>query len=97
MKSASEFLKEAYAKIESRQIADEEVEKILIEAIESYASQSKWISVEERPPTKDDADIDADVLAWDGISCKVRKAYYVDVAKMKIRFKMWQPLPAAPK
>ncbi len=55
MKTKEEILKAAYSKIENRQLADEQVDVIILEAMESYASQftPEWISVSERLPGND--------------------------------------------
>lgn len=69
------------------------------EIMVKYASQtSNWISVEERLPTKEDANKDGYVLAWDKYYKIPYAQRFEDLHKhLQIRFTHWQPLPSPPK
>jgi len=69
---------------------DEVIEKL------KHPTPDRWISVEDRLPTKEDADKEGNVLAWDELQDKAVEVIYASVSKMKIRFKFWQPLPTKP-
>lgn len=49
-KSAEDYLEEAYVKIRALQSSEHDVvDPILLEAMEAYAAQSKWVDVETLP------------------------------------------------
>lgn len=57
----------------------------------------KWVKTSERKPTKEDADRDERVLAWDSIKkyAFTPTWYYVNLRTDK--FTHWMPLPQPPK
>lgn len=78
----------AGAGIQSRQI-----QEIVDEAIAIGEARSRWISVEDRLPTKDDADKKGWLLGLDAVHDMAIRCHWLDIKEHPKRFTHWQPLP----
>lgn len=58
--------------------------------------ESRWISVRDRLPEIEDADMKGNVLGWDKIQKETHKCNFQDIGQMKMRFSHWQSLPLPP-
>ena len=73
----------------------------LIAATEALQSESEWISVEDRLPTKEDADENGKVLVWREVestqTLMSKSIYDYMMCKHLDKTSFWMPLPQRPK
>lgn len=70
-----------------------------INGLSTLSPESEWISVEERMPTKEDADKHGRVFVYEPVLEDMKMVTYLSVnVKIgdKYQYPKWQPLPSAP-